>query len=624
MLRLSLSTVRHGWAAQAAAFVALALGVTLIALAVLVIGATEQLGTAEADDLATLFGMTATVAVFLAALATASAFALAVALRRRELGLLRLIGATPRQVKVLVIGEAAVVTAAAVLTGGLLATLLAPVTFAALRATGLVSATMHADNLAAAWGVAAGCGAGAALAGSWRAARRAGRTAPAEALREAQLDRRRPGLLQALTGLACAAGVVVAVGLTPVLTPLSALLIALFLPIVAVTGLACLGPLVFPALAGLIGRPLRTRDVAFGLAHAQVRTAARTTAGIAVPLVAVCAVVASWVITLSFTVDWTTALDREQLRAPVVVEIGNAPAVSAVEAVRADPTVARADVRRHAPAVLDLGDGGREEEELDVVDVPGAVAARGLRAVRGDLGDLHGRALAVTRTWVSDSGLRLGDHARLRVGGRWMRVKIVAVVADAPDLIGDLVVPADLRPGLQTTPDVIFVLPRGDAGRTRASLTSSLTARAGTRAPGSKVLTAQAWTAGIDRRTRQTNELVLWVLLGPATVYAGICVINAVLLGTTRRREQMRVARLLGADDRQVRRAVVGEVSLAGAAALFTGAAVCVLVAVIIRSAIVRDVPHAPLTVPWLPLLGTGLAAAVVVLGAAGLGARRV
>src|SRR5215217_6947228 len=209
---------------------------------------------------------------------------------------------------------------------------------------------------------------------------------------------------------------------------------------------------------------------------------------------------------LSFTVDWTSALDRVQLHAPLVVE-SNDPA-----AVAADPNVALVDVRRTATVRV-----SGETEEVDVVDPATATPARGLCALRGSLEDFHGPAVAVSETWVSDSGTGLGGKLPARIDGRSVTLRVVAVVSDAPDLYGDLLLPADLVPssggtGAQQT---LFVVPSSDvpaAARALAAL--------------GEVRTADEWIDSVTAQTRKANNLGLVVLLGPAGLYAGIAIIN--------------------------------------------------------------------------------------------------
>ena len=59
------------------------------------------------------------------------------------------------------------------------------------------------------------------------------------------------------------------------------------------------------------------------------------------------------------------------------------------------------------------------------------------------------------------------------------------------------------------------------------------------------MLSAEAWIEQVDEQTRANNQLGLWVLLGPAGLYAGIAIVNAVLIGVGQRRAQLRTVALL-------------------------------------------------------------------------------
>ena len=58
------------------------------------------------------------------------------------------------------------------------------------------------------------------------------------------------------------------------------------------------------------------------LARDHVRTAVRTPVALAAPILAISAIAGSMMVTLSFAADWVTALDREQLATPYVVDTG--------------------------------------------------------------------------------------------------------------------------------------------------------------------------------------------------------------------------------------------------------------------------------------------------------------
>lgn len=618
MLSLSRQTVRQNWRPFAGAFTALACGIVLIALTVSLLGSVAATASqpgattadlAQLDDLGAMFGFMAAVSLFMAMFVVASTFGFVVATRRRELGLLRLVGATPRQVRRLVLGESAVVAVVATVAGCLAATALTPVVLALLRSRGITDLDLQSPSPWAAWAIAAPCGAGVALVGAWRASRRAARVPPVAALHEATVERRRLSVWQWLIGLCCTAAVVGVLLVATRMEPLFALVTAILLPEVIVIGLMCFGGVLFPALAGLLARPFIGRDVAARLARDHVRTSSRTPAALAAPIVAISSIAGSMIVALSFTADWTTALNREQLAAPLVVEPG---AAGVTDLLADDPAVAIADASR--PVRLRLGADG-ETEDVEAVDVAAATTTRGLHAVRGDLDDLRGHSLAVSETWVSDSGKDLGDTLPARVDGSDVALRIVAVVADAPDLYGDLLVPAGLveRQLRELDPALIFVVPRDDVSvaDARASIEQRL---AGT---SSRVLAGDAWIDQVDREARSANDVGLWVLLGPAGLYAGIAIVNAILIGASQRRRQVRVVQLLGATHRQVRRMALWEAGLVGAAALLVGAAVTAFLGWLIRRATTADVTDVGLTMPWLPLTAIAIICALlVVLGA--------
>lgn len=594
MLSLSRQTVRRSWPPYVGAFVALTGGVVLLAMAVTLGGAIEvssrgaDLTAAERvqlDDLAAMVGIMSGVAVFMAVFVVASTFGFVVAARQREVGLLRLVGATPRQVRRMVLGESAVVAVLATVAGLVLALGASPVFIALLEHQGLVAIELRMPPPWIAWTAAAGSGVGVALLGAWRASKRASRIEPVAALREAGLERRRPSLAQIVVGATCLAGAVALFVAAYVGGPLLAMAFGILVPELVVVGLVCFGRLLFPWLGGLVALPFVRRDVAARLAREHVRTGARTPAALAAPILAISAIAGSMMVTLSFGADWTNALNRERLHAPVVVETGGDREVAT--RLTADPDVVLAD-----PRVL-VG-------EHEVVDVRRAEQSRGLSAVRGSLAELGDDRVAVTETYASDSGVGLGDRVGLRVDGERVRAEVAAVVADAPDLYAEVLVPPALG-GVRAervVPDLVFVDPGS------ADVDALLTGTSAT------VLSADAWIAQVDAQTRANNQLGLWVLLGPAGLYAGIAIVNAVLIGVGQRRAQLRTVALLGATDDQLRRMALWEAGLVGAAALLVGGAVTGFVGALVRVATTRDVPDVALTVPWL-----SLGAVVVVCG---------
>ncbi|MFC7495307.1 MULTISPECIES: FtsX-like permease family protein [unclassified Nocardioides] len=605
MLSLSRKTVRQSWPPYAGAFVALAGGVALISVAVTLGGAiavsAERAGVTAAertqlDDLAAMVGMMSVVALFMAMFVVASTFGFVIAARQRELGLLRLVGATPRQVRRMVLGESVVVAVLATIGGLLLATIATPAFVALLESKGLLAVELTMPAPWISWSASAGAGILVALLGSWRASRRASRVEPVAALREAALERRRPTVVQIVVGTICLAGSVALFLVASSVGPLFALVCGILVPEVVVIGLVCFGRVLFPWLGGLLARPFARRDVAARLARDHVRTGARTPAAVAAPILAISAVAGSMMVSLDFGADWSSALDRARLHAPLVVETAGDPAVAPL--LTGDPEVELADQR------VVIG-------EHEVVDVRLAREARGLHAVRGSLDDLGDERVAVTETYAMDEGVGVGDAVRLRVDGERVRAEVAAIVSDAPDLYADVLVPPALggERADRVVPDLVFV----DPGT--ADVEALL---AGTSAT---VLTSEAWIDQVDAQTRANNRIGLWVLLGPAGLYAGIAIVNSVLIGVSQRRRQLRTVSLLGATDDQLRRMAIWEAGLVGGGALLLGGLVTGFVGWLIRHASTRDVADVGLTIPWLPLAAIaatclGLAVAAALAGA--------
>lgn len=626
MSRLSHQTVRTSWPAYLGAFVALATGVVLIATTINLIGsvdATLLTGVTQEqrqglDGLTSMFGMMSAVSLFMAIFVVGSTFGFVVATRRRELGLLRLIGATGRQIRRLVLGESTVVALAAVVVGCLIATPLASPVLTLLRHIGITEQHLVAPAPWLAWAIAAPTGMVVALMGAWRSSRRAAKVPPSAALREAAVERGRPSIVQSIVGTLCLATVVAAIVLAREAEALFALVASILLPEVIVIGLMCFGTLLVPRFAALLARPFIHHNVAARLARDELRAAVRTTTSVAAPVIAISAVAGSMLLALSFTADWTSAQDRAHLHAPLVVQPGAGHDVAAT--LSADPSIRLID-ERHA-LTMELGGEGFDQIEVDAVDVTTATAARGLRTSRGDLTMLHGPTAAVSETWVSDSGTGLGGHLEAWIGGHRVDLHIVAIVPDAPDLYGEVLLPADLvadeLDGSPATKLFIVLEPGAEVAAVRASLDHTLT---GT---GSEVLTADEWIDAATDQVRQSNNFGLMIVLGPAAFYAAIAVVNATLIGATQRRRPQEVLSLLGATRDQLRRTALWQAAVITGAGLVLGGITTGFVGWLVRLAVTTDLAGTgeivPMTVPWLPLIAIALACGALALAAAGAG----
>ncbi|WP_236242287.1 FtsX-like permease family protein [Streptomyces sp. CC228A] len=374
MWRISLRSVRHYRALFAGTFVALALGVALVGVCASALAATWAVpaapgsgagsvtltdGTGTARTLSagdpdmggvqSVLAMAGVVSAFVTVFVVAGTCAFGIALRRRDMGLLRLVGAGGPQVRRMVLGESLAVAVPAALAGCAVAAAAAPFAVEALDGTGLSPVGLRPGPLSGPLLFAAGSGLLMAVLGALAASRRAARVRPAEALREAEPDARAMtagrgalGVLTLVTG-----GVLVA--LTPGAGAEAATPLALSGTMALAVAATLLGPLYLPALLRLTALPLRWADpVAGRLAAESVRTSRRRTAALVGPVVAILATVGVFTTVLSTTGAAAEADDRARTVAQLVVEParGGVLGEDVVSALRAHPGWRRC---RHPP-----------------------------------------------------------------------------------------------------------------------------------------------------------------------------------------------------------------------------------------------------------------------------------
>ncbi|MEV4264799.1 ABC transporter permease [Kribbella sp. NPDC049584] len=626
MFFLSRQTVSRHRSLYAGSFVALAVGVFLLGLAATATAATiayrgpaasaitvttlggdgaapQQIrvpfSDADVSGLQVVLNMVGTISGFITIFVIASTFAFAVASRRRELGLLRLTGATPRQIRRMVLGEALVVALAASLTGALAAQLATPLLLAKASYTELAPVKLEPASPWVPLAIAVGAGLLVAMLGARSAARRAGRVGPIDALREAALEPPRIGLVRIIFGLLFMGGAVTMLTLIRPSSGDGAVPLAMFTPMVMVIALTLLAPLVVPVLGRLWALPLVAWTRVSGrLARSNVLAAPRRSASLAAPILAISAVAGSMVLSLSFAADSAGATIRDAVRAPIVVTGGapvTGPGVKAVDA-----GVPLQMVR------IDRDDA--ELEDVEGIDPAIATQTRDLTPLSGDLSRLTGNTVAIGKEMSGFEGYRVGDEIPLVFVDRApVKLRVVAIVKDAFGVNPSLLIPLELARKHAPTaePQRQFVLPAD--GVDPATLVKQL--------PNAQL--AASWEADQADGVRKGNQLGLILLLGPAGLYSAIAIANTLLIGSLQRRHEFITSRLLGATPAQIRRMVLWESSLVGAVALSLGTAITVTVGILIRRAMNAGLADVPFTVPWGVLLGIGGLCLIPAVGSA-------
>jgi putative ABC transport system permease protein len=640
MLFLSKQTVRSHRSLYAGSFVALAVGVFLLGLAATATAATVayhgptadsivvQLPNADppttarvvlsGDDVSGLqvvLSMVGVISGFITIFVIASTFAFAVASRRREVGLLRLIGATPKQVQRMVLGEALIVALAASITGAVLAQLATPLLLAKASYTDLAPVKLETASPWVPLAIAVGAGLVVAMLGARSAARRAGRVGAVDALREAALEPPRIGPVRVIFGVLVLAGAIVMLALIRPGTGEGVIPLAMFTPMFLVVALTLLAPIVVPLIARLWALPLVAwTDVSGRLARSNVVAAPRRSASLAAPILSISAIAGSIVLTLSFAADASTATIRDTVLAPIVVTAPeNSPAVG--ERILATPGVAVADGA--IPLGLIRTDGDSAELE-DAAGIDPAVAGRTrtITPVAGDLTKLTGKTVAVNKQVAGLGQYHVGDKINVTFADRTAdQLEVVAILKDAAEVTPGLLISLDLarQHAPKASPAQWFIQPADgiEASALIAALDESLS---GT---GADVVPAAEWEQAQGEALRQGNQFGLILLLGPAALYSGIAIANTLLMGSLQRRHEFVTSRLLGATPAQIRRMVLWEASLVGTVALSLGTVITVTVGLLIRHAMTVDLADVPTTVPWLTLLGIAAVCLVLAVGSA-------
>ncbi|MGC4938907.1 FtsX-like permease family protein [Kribbella sp. DT2] len=637
MFFLSRQTVSRHRSLYAGSFVALAVGVFLLGLAATATAATIAYdappgstiavhlpggdGTApqtvhvnptgeDASGLQVVLSMVGTLSGFITIFVIASTFAFAVASRRREIGLLRLVGATPKQIRRMILGEALVVALAACVTGAVLAQLATPLLLAKASYTELAPVKLEPASPWIALAIAMGIGLVVAMLGARSAARRAGRIGAVDALREASLEPPRIGPVRVIFGVLVLAGSIVLLALIRPGTGEGVIPLAMFTPMLLVVALTLLAPLVVPTVGRLLAVPLVAWTKVSGrLARSNVVAAPRRTASLAAPILAISAIAGSMVLTLSFAADASTASIRDTLLAPIVVtgtedlskDIGGTPGVSSVDG--AIPlTVIRTDA------------DSADLEDAEGIDTAVAPHARRLEALSGSLSGLSGpNTVAISKELAGFEGYKVGSDVPVTfVDGTSTQLKVVAIVRTALEVNASMLVSQEFArthaPKAQPTRWFVLPEPGADSGRLVDAINTI---------PGAHAVPATTWETEQGQGVRDGNQLGLILLLGPAALYSAIAIVNTLLMGSLQRGREFVTSRLLGATPAQIRRMVLWESTLVGAVALTLGTVITVTVGALIRHAMSEGLTDVPTTVPWGTLLGIGTICLVLTAGSA-------
>ncbi|GGM67474.1 FtsX-like permease family protein [Dactylosporangium sucinum] len=550
-----------------------------------------------------VLGNSAGIGLVVAAFIVASTFAYAVATRRREFGLLRSAGATPRQVRRLVLGEAMTVAVVACLAGAALGYALAAPFARWLADVGLAPAGYTARFIW--WAVAAAIGVGllVALVAAWLSARRAGRIRPTEALREAAVDRRAMTVGRWIVGLLAVGGAVPLIISFSTLDTASLTGFFFLVVLLLITGFAILSPVLLRPLIWLLTAPAAATGGATGtLVRHSALTAMRRTAATVAPIIVTIGLAAGALAGEAIITETGRAAAEHRISAPAVVT--GPLSAQTVDAVAKAPGV-RAGVAVTDRPVYVYGPQPPYDWTGRYVDGPALSKVVDLPVVAGRLEDLTG-----TDTVVVPAGRwELGETVRIALADSTeVSLRVVAVVDDQIDLARMLLLPVALLDGHTGAPlaDLVYLdlEPGADTGPAAAA------AAAG---GGALIPTAQ-FHAVLDAEGDRLNTLATVALLGMALLYTAIGIANTLLMATSGRARDVAVLRLTGATPGQVLRMIGAEAVLV----TVLGAVLAVVAVVPAVGGLVLALsgknPEVAFVVPWWPVGAIAGACLVIAL----------
>jgi putative ABC transport system permease protein len=564
------------------------------------------------EDLVALGAVFGSFAVILAIFVVAATLGLSVLQRGREIALLRTVGAKPRQIRRLLVGETLIVALVAGLAGVALGVLLASFLFETLqrRGIGAESATLVVGPLPPAIAIAVGM-VSAGLA-AWLAGRRAARIRPTAALAEAALEPKRLGLLRLLLGLAFLVGGVFLSATALSLQGEAAAAASFGVVMILMIAVGLLGPLLARITAAIFGPAIAALFRMSGfLAMANVRTRARRFASASTPIALGVALSLALIGTVTVQASATENQSRDRLLANrVLVAPGGIPA-GLVDEVRGLQGVAAATgllptkvgaihetfegrMFEYAPAVGVSPHGVDETLELDVRE--------------GSVSTLPADGVAVSVDRARSLDARVGDAVSLWLGdGHRVRLRVAATYASSLGL-GEYVLPRTLVVEHVSNPMNAQMLVKYADGADSAALDARLASLAD-RTPGLAVLDRGEARAAEDEEADR-DAWVTYLMIGVLMAFIAIAAANSLVMAVGERTRELALLRLVGATSRQVTRMVRWEALAVIGFGVFIGVAVAAATLVPFSLAV------ADTAVPYLPWqVFAGVVAGTLLLG---------
>ncbi|ADB52132.1 ABC transporter permease [Conexibacter woesei] len=529
----------------------------------------EQESRRQAADLQDQLGFLRTfllafagISLFVGAFLIVNTYSITVAQRMREFALLRMIGASRRQVLKAVMGEALVVGFASAVVGFLFGFGLAPALRALFKAFG---ADLPADGLVLeprTIVVSLLIGTIVTLVAATGPALRATRVPPIAALQDAaSLTRGKTGRLRTPLSI----GVTV-IGLILILLGLfgggSATRAAASIgagAAVVFIGVGLLASHIVRPLALLVGLPLeKTRGVSGRLARENATRQPRRTASTSAALmigVALVAFVAIFAAGLKASID--QAVDRG-VAASLVMQTDNFQPVpnSASRALGEVQGVDQVSPLRFASAKVDGISGTTAVSGVDPSNVNDVFDVKWKEGSAEQLSSLGHGSTVVAKKFADKHDLRVGRRLTVQTPtGQRVEVVVEGIYDDDSALLADITLPNDvLASDFNVTRDS-FVLATTTGGENADAIQKVADRELSAAYPTIEVLTKEGFK---DNQAGQVDQLIafVYVMLSLSVIVSLFGIVNTLVLAIHERTRELGMLRAIGTSRRQVRQIV--------------------------------------------------------------------
>jgi putative ABC transport system permease protein len=362
-------------------------------------------------------------------------------------------------------------------------------------------------------------------------------------------------------GLIASAGALAMITAATAMGGTSAMNMSVGIALVAVIALSALSPTVVPLvnrLVRLLSRLLFPQSRLSELVHANVGDGVRRSASTAAPIILLVGLVVGMAGAIGVITAGAEQESEKNIDADLVVTTsshigGQLSAVPHVAAVSEESQVLVEVLEQ-----LTNGASSYAVVHAVAVDPKSYQQTHHVTANAGDLDDLKGEAVAIDTDYASVIHVRLGDVATIRVNGVAHDLAVVAVLPST--LNGREVLLSDRYSGAGTLNNYLVRTTHPEDSRGVAADIRRLGDRSlSDRSDDISVSTAQAWIADDVAQQGSERRYLLIAILGLATMYMLIAMVNAVVIGAASRRAEFAIHRLTGMSRGQVVRMALWE-----------------------------------------------------------------